>query len=55
MEESLLIDKSIAFAAKIVKLQRHLHLIKDKKLKIINLYLNCTHKPIECLSTQMRI
>lgn len=53
MKESLLIDKSIAFAAKIVKLQRHL--IKDKKLKIINLYLNCTHKPIECLSTQMRI
>lgn len=29
MKENLLIDKSIAFAARIVKLQRHV--IKDKK------------------------
>ena len=33
-EENLLIDKSIAFAARIVKLQRHL--IKDKKETVIS-------------------
>lgn len=33
-EENLLIDKSIAFAARIVKLQRHL--IKDKKEAVIS-------------------
>ena len=34
MKENLLIDKSIAFAARIVKL--HLHLIKDKKETVIS-------------------
>lgn len=34
MKENLLIDKSIAFAARIVKLQRHL--IKDKKETVIS-------------------
>ena len=34
MKENLLIDKSISFAARIVKLQRHL--IKDKKETIIS-------------------
>lgn len=33
-EENILIDKSIAFAARIVKLQRHL--IKDKKETVIS-------------------
>ena len=34
MKENLLIDKSIAFAARIVKLQKHL--IKDKKETVIS-------------------
>lgn len=34
MKENLLIDKSISFAARIVKLQRHL--IKDKKETVIS-------------------
>ena len=34
MKENLLIDKSIAFAARIVKL--HQHLIKDKKETVIS-------------------
>ena len=34
MKENILIDKSIAFAARIVKLQRHL--IKDKKETVIS-------------------
>lgn len=33
MKENLLIDKSIAFAARIVKL--HQHLIKNKKGRIV--------------------
>lgn len=34
MKENLLIDKSISFAARIIKLQRHL--IKDKKETVIS-------------------